>query len=142
MQYSYNLRPPVSQKARYNNGDNVDFSLSFAGQGLVGNSVRISGILQVNRVDTTPVTSADSIFYDAFCGAHAFFNNVVVKSALKGILENQSDCNWVSTMHANTFNANLPVFTGAGGTLLTMIDTPALANPAITYSNPNIVQMY
>lgn len=100
---NYNLRYPTNQKATYRSGDNVDLVMSFPGMSLLGNSVRISGILNVYKSATTAVAPTDKIYYDAATGINSFINNVVVSSFAKGTMETQSDYpRWVKMMHTAT----------------------------------------
>mgnify|MGYP003347818705 CR=1 FL=1 len=60
----------------YNGGENIDFTLSFPNMSLVGNTVRISGKLNVKKGNDY-VGFTDKIFYDGMTGIHSFFNNIV-----------------------------------------------------------------
>jgi hypothetical protein len=103
----YNLRNPVSQKASYKSGDNIDFVLSFPNMALVGNSVRLSGTLDAYTVGTTRPVSTSQFYFDGATGIHAFFNNIVVDSQLKGILENESNYpRWVKMKNTATRSAS------------------------------------
>jgi hypothetical protein len=98
----YNLRYPVSQKSTYKSGDNVEFVLSFPGQSLVGNSVKISGKLDVYSTGTTRLVN-ERVYYDHLCGVHSFINNVVVSTQLKGVIENQTIyTRWVKMKNSAT----------------------------------------
>ena len=101
---SYKTSLPVSQKTYYTSSDNIDFKLSFPNMSVVGNTIRLSGNLQVYKDATpTPVT-AQNIYYDGMCGIHSFFNNLVVSSQLKGIVENQSEYpRWIKMKNSATF---------------------------------------
>ena len=87
MSLSYNLRYPTSQKDTYTSGDNIDLVLSFPNQALVGNSVRVNGILNVYSAGTTLVDSTDAIFYDGMAGAHSFLDNISVSTKTNGVIE-------------------------------------------------------
>lgn len=106
----YNLRYPVNQKDTYSSGDNVDLVLSFPGMSLIGNSVRLSGVLNVYKDfanPRTPVAVTDKIYYDAATGINSFINNVVVSSFNKGTIETQSDYpRWVKMKHTATRTAS------------------------------------
>ena len=98
----YNLRYPVNQKASYFGGENIDFTLSFPNMSLVGNTVRISGKLNVKKGNDY-VGFTDKIFYDGMTGIHSFFNNIVVSFQTKGVIETQSDYpRWIKMKHTAT----------------------------------------
>ncbi len=102
MQTSYNQRFPVSQKASYKSGDNVDFVLSYPNKCIVGNSIRISGTLDVYNTGSVRLIN-QQVYYDNYCGIHSFFNNIVVSSQTKGVVENQSDyARWIKMRNTGT----------------------------------------
>lgn len=84
---NYNLRYPTSQKSLYTSGDNIDLVMSFPSRGLVGNSVRITGILDVYSTGVTRVLPTDRIYYDAMVGVHSFMDNISVSMQTKGVIE-------------------------------------------------------
>ena len=104
---SYHLRYPVSQKSSYASGDNVDLTLSYPMQSILGNSVRLSGLLNVFRTGTTHIALTDKIYYDPAVGINNFFNHLVVSSFSKGVLESQSDYpRWIKMKHSATRTAS------------------------------------
>ena len=84
---NYNLRYPTAQKNLYSSGDNIDIVLSFPNRALVGNSVRITGILDVYSTGVTRVSPRNKIYYDAMAGIHSFIDNVSVSMQTKGVIE-------------------------------------------------------
>ena len=99
----YNLRYPVSQKATYRTGDNIDFVLTFPNLALVGNSIRLTGNLDVYKTGNTAFNPGDKVYYDAFAGIHSFFNNITVSCQTKGTIETQSEYpRWIKMKNTAT----------------------------------------
>lgn len=80
---------PYSQKSSYRPGDIIDFVMTLPGQGLVLNSIKLSG-------NIVPTDVAGDILYDSVCGIHSFMNNFMCSTTNQGVLENKSNyCRYV-----------------------------------------------
>ncbi len=133
---NYNLRFPVNQKSEYKPGDNVDFVMSFPAMSLLGNSVHLSGVLNVYKVPGHRVLATDKIYYDSATGINSFFNNVVVSSFTKGTIETQSDYpRWIKMKHTATKTASQLV---TSNNLLTQLlcQDDSLTTPLMTDKLP------
>jgi len=77
---------PNSQRDSYSENDSVDFLLSFEGEKLKRNTVRLSGYLTVVKADDTPING--DVKYDGMLGIHAFCDSF--NTQIDGVfIENQ-----------------------------------------------------
>lgn len=77
---------PQSQKASYTENDSVDFVLSYDGEKLVPNSVRLTGQFRATKLDGTPITG--DVKYDGMVGIHSVFDSFNISTMQEGFLEN------------------------------------------------------
>ncbi|MAG85851.1 MAG: hypothetical protein CMB97_00335 [Flavobacteriaceae bacterium] len=81
MSILYKSTLPSSVRASYTENENVSFRLSFEGQEILQNSVRICGKLVINNIDTDTT-------YDALVGVHGVWSGVSVECDKRGMIEN------------------------------------------------------
>ncbi len=118
---------PQSQKEFYSQNDSVDFLLSYEGQKLKSNTIRVSGQLRAftNKVGTppvyTPVAALDDIKYDGSIGFHGFcdsFNTQINGSFIENIqayprmVKTQVQANQVSYNQCAESNKSIELKTG------------------------------
>lgn len=84
---SYKSVKPLSQQAKYNPNELVDFAFHHPGVDYTINSFYISGRLVVAPDGVTPLTSATNIYIDGRAGIHGAFHQITVSSN-DAVLEN------------------------------------------------------
>ena len=89
MDIRYNSALPDSNKSVYNPLDVITFTLNSNQRSLVGGSVRLSGKLRVNYLNSNQVTSQD-IRFNKNAGVASFIEGVQVSTSNQGSLETQS----------------------------------------------------
>ena len=113
----YNAALPVAQKSVYNPGDMIEWALSFPGQAVVLNSLRVSGTLTVNFAQNADVR------YDSRIGIVGFFNQWAVVTARQGTIENRAFApRWAAMVRAST--------TAPGDIITSARITPELTAPS------------
>ena len=95
---AYSAALPVAQKSSYTPGDVMEWALSFPGQALVLNSIRVSGTLTVNFA----APPAD-VRYDSRIGVAGFFNQWSTTTSQQGTIENRAYApRWAAMQRAST----------------------------------------
>ena len=113
----YNAALPVAQKSVYAPGDVIEWALSFPGQAIVLNSVRVSGTLSAN------IPSPGDVRYDSRIGVGGFFNQWAVTTARQGTIENRAYApRWAAMQRAS--------LTAPGDLITSCRLTPELTAPS------------
>ena len=133
---NYNLRYPSSQKSKYTSSDLVDFVMSFPGKAFVGNSIRISGVLNVYSTGTTRIVSTDRIYYDGMVGIHSFMDNISVSTQTRGVIEGISQYPRLIKMQNSASKTANQVVTDSKSFCQLLCQDSLLTNTMMTYALP------
>jgi hypothetical protein len=146
----YHSLQPQNQKQSYQEMDQIDFNISFAGRKLVSNTVRLTGNVSIFYPPAAnPPEITSELKNDPFTGCHCFIDRIDTSFSTSGTVENLSDYpRYISTkahasLQVDDLNNSVYVCEGRSGSegvavslLKGMVDyTKAnLPNPVIDFN--------